>query len=58
MAGLRDRAMFMEQLMTCQRGGDMRELELADRFPYLYDTDPIKAVAILSIKQNGKTNQV
>ena len=50
--------MFMEQLMTCQRGGDMRELELADRFPYLYDTDPIKAVAILSIKQNGKTNQV
>lgn len=57
-AGLRDRAMFLEQLYTAGRGGDMRELELADRFPYSYPTRPREATAILSIQQNGKTNQV
>lgn len=57
-SGLRDMAMFLEQLFTAGRGGDMRELELADRFPYTYPTRPYEATAILSIKQNGKTNQV
>lgn len=57
-AGLRDRSMFKEQMYTAGRGGDIRELEYADRFTYLYHTRPMEAVAIVSIKQNGKTNQV
>lgn len=57
-AGLRDRAMFLEQTYTCGRGGDIRELELADRFIYEYPTKPRAAMATISIKQNGKTNQV
>lgn len=55
---LRDRAMFLEQILTAGRGGDIRETELADRFTYEYPTKPMKAVALLTIKQNGKTNQV
>lgn len=56
--GLRDRAMFLEQILTAMRGGDIREVEMADRFTYQYPTKPMQAVAVLTIKQNGKTNQV
>ena len=55
----RNSAMFLEQLATAGRGGDIRELELADRFVYSYEsTKPMRATAVLSIQQNGKTNQV
>jgi hypothetical protein len=50
--------MFHEQTWTCGRGGDIREVELADRFIYQYPTKPMQAEALITIKQNGKTNQV
>jgi hypothetical protein len=57
--GLRMSAMFKEQTSTAGRGSDIREVEFADRFMYVYDqVAPVRAVAMITIKQNGKTNQV
>lgn len=53
------RSMFLEQMANAQRGTEVRGLELADRFIKPYDTvRPVVAVAVGSIKMNGKTNQV
>lgn len=53
------RAMFLEQMANAMRGSEVRGLELADRFIKVYDTvKPVAAVAVGSLKMNGKTNQV
>jgi hypothetical protein len=57
--GTLHRAMMLEQLANAMRGSEIRELQLADRFIHTYPrVKPVVAVAVGSIKQNGKTNQV
>ena len=58
--GLLFRAMFLEQVANAQRGSEIRDLELADRFIQEYDKlKPVSpATAVGSLKMNGKTNQV
>jgi hypothetical protein len=53
------RAMFLEQMANAMRGSEVRGLQLADRFIKPYETvRPVLAVAVGSLKMNGKTNQV
>lgn len=53
------RGMFLEQLSNAMRGSEIRGIELADRFCKSYGTvRPVAAVAVGSLKMNGKTNQV
>lgn len=56
--GLRHAAIFKMQHATSGRGSDIREVEMADRFAWEYDMKPVPAPAVITIKQNGKTNQV
>jgi hypothetical protein len=57
--GLLKRGMYHEQIANAMRGSETRGLQLADRFIRPYDTPkPVTAVAVGSIKMNGKTNQV
>jgi hypothetical protein len=56
--GLKRRAMFSEQMAIAERGSATRGFQYADRFVYTYDAEPYPAKAIITIMQNGKTNQV
>lgn len=57
--GLKLRAQFLEQTATAERGSATRGLQFADRFVYTWSTvTPFIAQGVISIMQNGKTNQV
>lgn len=57
--GLLFHAMWGEQCSSAMRSSEVRELQLADRQIYLYSSvRPATATAVISLKQNGKTNQV
>ena len=51
--------MYAVQSAIAARGSELRETELADRFVKPYEeTRPMEAAAVLTLKLNGKTNQV
>jgi hypothetical protein len=57
--GLQKHAMYRGQCANAMRGSEIRGLQLADRFIKVYEAPkPVVAVAVGSIKMNGKTNQV
>jgi hypothetical protein len=57
--GLLYAALFKDQYANAQRGSETRSLQMPDRFIKPYDTvKPVTAVAVGSLKMNGKTNQV
>jgi hypothetical protein len=57
--GLKLLATWLDQNSSTSRGQDVREAELADRIAYKYsDLRPVEGEAVLTIKENGKTNQV
>jgi hypothetical protein len=56
--GLKMRAQFSEQTAIAERCSATRGFQLADRFPYTWQCKPYAAKGIITIMQNGKTNQV
>lgn len=51
--------MYKEQSATAMRGVSVREEEWADKFVSIYEgAKPVPATAMITIMQNGKTNQV